>query len=276
MDNTTKRSYDTWMSDEDCKMFDLLIEQVNLGNKLPNGVWKQEVFNDCVRMFNMDITNQKTVEQLKNRVRTWKRTYMVVSICLNTRGFGWDPTTQKVTTSKTVWQNYIKMHREADKYRREGCLLYEKLAIVVGNTIAAGKTSHTNVESDDNLSTFVEGTMIDDIDEDDVVKEIPTPNIIKSPSDAPPKSKAPSNDGDRTSSTRCRKRSKPLVENANRIVDAIDNMSSTLRDIFTPPIEPPWFEALPNLFIEVKYYVMELLDTKAKKDMFMKMKPEDQ
>ncbi|XP_068663048.1 uncharacterized protein At2g29880-like [Aristolochia californica] len=279
MDNITKRSYDTWTSDEDCKMLDLLIEQVNMGNKLPNGVWKHEVFNDCVSMFNMDAMNQKTVEQLKNHVRTWKRTYMVVSTYLNTSDFGWDPTTQKVTASKTVWQDYIKMHREADKYRREGCSLYEKLAIVVGNTMVTGKASHISVELDDNLSSFVEGTMIDDIDEDDAIKEIPTPNIIESPSDAPPKSKAPSNDEDKTSSTWRRKRSEPLVENANRIVEAINNMSSTLRDIFTPPVEPPWFEALealPNLPIEVKYYAMELLDTKAKKDMFLKMKPEDQ
>ncbi|XP_068649514.1 uncharacterized protein At2g29880-like [Aristolochia californica] len=178
-----------------------------------------------------------------------------------------------------MWQDYIKTHREADKYRREGCPLYEKLVIVVGNTTAAGETSHTSVESDDNLFTFGEGAMIDDIDEDDAVREIPSPNIIETPSDAPLKSKAPSNDGDKTSSTQCRKRSEPLVENANWIGEAINNMSSTLRDIFTPPVEPPWFEALealPNLPIEVNYYAMELLDTKAKKDMFMKMKPEDQ
>ncbi|XP_068645333.1 uncharacterized protein At2g29880-like [Aristolochia californica] len=200
IDNTTKRSYDTSTFDEDCKMLDLLIEQVNLGNKLPNGVWKHEVFNDCVSMFNLDAVNQKIVEQLKNRVRTWKRMYMVVSTCLNTSGFGWDPTTQKVTASKTVWQDYIKMHREANKYRRKGCSLYEKLAIVVGNTMAAGKTSNTSVESDDNLSNFVEGTMIEDIDEDDAIREIPVPNITESPSDAPLESKAPSNDRDRTSS----------------------------------------------------------------------------
>ncbi|XP_068638561.1 uncharacterized protein At2g29880-like [Aristolochia californica] len=173
MDSTTKRLYDTWMSDEDCKMLDLLMEQVNMGNKLPNGVWKHEIFNDCVSMFNMDAANQKTVEQLKNCVRTWKRTYMVMSTYLNTSGFRWDPTTQKVTACKTVWQDYIKTHREADKYRREGCPLYDKLAIVVGNSMAAGKASHTSVESDDNLSNFVEGTMIDDIDEDDAVMEIP-------------------------------------------------------------------------------------------------------
>ncbi|XP_068644726.1 uncharacterized protein At2g29880-like [Aristolochia californica] len=130
---------------------------------------------------------------------------MVVSTCLNTSGFGWDPTTQKVTASKIVWQDNIMTHREADKYRRESCPLYEKLAIVVGNTMTAGKTSHTSVESDDSLSTFVEGTMIDDIDEEDAVREIPAPNTIESPSDAPLKSKTPSNDGDKTPSTRRRK-----------------------------------------------------------------------
>ncbi|XP_068641874.1 uncharacterized protein [Aristolochia californica] len=44
--------------------------------------------------------------------------------------------------------------------------------------------------------------MIWDIDEDGTIREIPTPNNIESPSDAPPKSKTPRNDGDRTSSTR--------------------------------------------------------------------------
>ncbi|XP_068638500.1 uncharacterized protein At2g29880-like [Aristolochia californica] len=158
--------------------------------------------------------------------------YMIVSTCLNTSGFGWDPTTQKVIASKTVWQNYIKTQREADKYRRDGCLLYEKLAIVVGNTMVVGKARQTSMESNDNLSTFVEGTTIDDIDEDDAVREIPTPNIIESPSDASPKSKAQSNDGDRTSSIRRKKRSEPLVKNANWIVEAINNMSSTLRGLF--------------------------------------------
>ncbi|XP_068645331.1 uncharacterized protein [Aristolochia californica] len=199
MDNTTNRSYDTWTPDEDSKMLDLLIEQVNLGNKLPNGVWKHKVFNDCVCMFNLDTANQKTVEQLKNCMRTWKKMYMVLSTCLNTSGFGLGGIQQprKSTASKTVWQDYIKAHREADKYKREGCPLYEKLAIVVGNTIAAGKASHTNIESYDNLSNIVEGTMIEDIDEDDAIRQIPTPNNIESPSDALLKSKAPRNDGDR-------------------------------------------------------------------------------
>ncbi|XP_068638567.1 uncharacterized protein At2g29880-like [Aristolochia californica] len=203
---------------------------------------------------------------------------MVMSTCLNTSGLGWDPTTQKVTASKTVWQDYIKVHREADKYRREGCSLYEKLAIVVGNSIAAGKASNTSIESNDNLSNTVEETMIEDIDEDDAIKEIPTPNNIESPSDASPKSKTPINDGDRTSPTRSRKRSEPLFKNTNRIVEAINNMSSTLLQIFSL-VEPPWFKAmeeLPNLPREVKFAATELFDTTGKNDMFIKMKQEDQ
>ncbi|XP_068662833.1 uncharacterized protein [Aristolochia californica] len=177
----------------------------------------------------------------------------------------------------TKFSTIVSAHREADKYRWEHCPLYEKLAIVVGNIIATGKESNTCMESDDNFSNPVEGTMIEDIDEDDVIREIPTPNIIESPSDAPPKGKTPNNNGNRTSSTRRRKRSEPLVENTNRIVETINNMSSTLMQIFSP-VEPPWFEAieaLPNLPREVNFFAIEWVDTKAKRDIFMKMKQED-
>ncbi|XP_068655806.1 uncharacterized protein [Aristolochia californica] len=109
------RSYDFWSFEEDNKMLDIL------------------------------------VEQLKNRTKSWKKTYQTVMSCLNTSGFGWDATTQRVTAYHFVWQDYIKEHKDAEKYRQQGCPLYEKLAMVVGNTIAVGSGSTTPIDLGDEI-----------------------------------------------------------------------------------------------------------------------------
>ncbi|XP_068636022.1 L10-interacting MYB domain-containing protein-like [Aristolochia californica] len=166
-----------------------------MGNKLPNEVWKHEVSMVCVNMFDEDTVNKKTCEQLKNRTRSWKKSYQIVTRCLNTSGFGWDATTHRVTACHFVWQDYIKENRDAEKYRREGCLLYEKLAL------------------------------LEDVN---VGRDTPSPFLIENES-APEQSQR----GNPSSSTRHRKRPEMSTDDTGRFIDAMKDIIETFRDTIT-------------------------------------------
>ncbi|XP_068655527.1 uncharacterized protein At2g29880-like [Aristolochia californica] len=270
------RSYDIWTFEEDSRMLDLLVEQVNIGNKLPNGVWKYDVLLECVNKFNEDVVNKKNVSQLKNRTRSWKKTYQIVTSCLNTNGFSWDANTQRVIASPSVWQDYLKEHRDANKYRREWCPLYDKLSLVVGNSIVMGTTGQTCVDLDVDHLREPEGPLMDELEDVNVVRDIPSPFLSRN--EAAPVQSQRSNP---SLSTRRRKRTEMSTDDIGRFIDAMKDIAESFKEVFKPKdanTKLPWYEALleiPDLPIELKYRAPDWLETPNKKDMFIRMTKEE-
>ncbi|XP_068645998.1 uncharacterized protein At2g29880-like [Aristolochia californica] len=268
----TVRPYDIWTFEDDSKMLDLLVEQINIGNRLPNGVWKHGVYMDCVNKFNEDAVNKKTVEQLKNRTRSWKKTYQTVTSCINTSGFGWDATTKRVTACNSVWLDYIKEHRDAEKYKCEGCPLYDKLAVVVGNTIAMGSGSLTFIEQGDELIRESEHVPMGEPKDVDIVGNTPSPLFSGNESTTNQFQRS-----NRSYSNRRRKRSEISSDDTSRFIDIMDQMDQTLKDVMKPK-KTNWVKALreiPDLSVDLKFRAPVWLDTPIKQEYFTEMTVEE-
>ncbi|XP_068644819.1 uncharacterized protein At2g29880-like [Aristolochia californica] len=262
----TPRSYDIWTFDDDNKMLDLLVEQVKIGNRMPNGVWKHEVYLDCINSFNEDVANKKTIEQLKDRKRSWKKIYQAVTSCLNTSGLDWDVTTHRVTVCHSVWQDYIK-------YRQQGCPLYDKLALVVGNSIAMGRVSQNDEDTCNDVQHEEENSCLDMFEDVDLGRDTPSPFFKKNESTP---DQSPS--ANPSTSSRRRKRPQMATDDSFVFLDTMIEIVMALRetkktkDDYT--VGENWYEALTeisDLSIEMKYHAPLLLDTPTKKNMFTKL-----
>ncbi|XP_068636106.1 uncharacterized protein [Aristolochia californica] len=236
---------------------------------MPNGVWKHEVYLDCVNRFNEDTTNKKTVEQLKNRTRSWKKTYQAVISYLNTTGFGWDATTHRVTACHSVWQDYIK-------YRQQGCPLYDKLVLVVGNSIAMGRTSQIDEDMCNDVQYQEENEHVDKLEDVDLGRDTPSSFFTENES-------TPDQSPSTNPSTSSHRRKRPQIATDDSIMFA-DTMTkiATLLQSLQPKNDKTtrenWYEALTEILdpsVEMKFCAPLLLDTPMKKDMFTKLPVEE-
>ncbi|XP_068639533.1 uncharacterized protein [Aristolochia californica] len=168
-------------------------------------------------------------------------------------------------------------HREVEKYRREGCPLYNKLALVAGNSIATGTTSQICVDLGDDLLREPERALMDELEDVDVGKDTPSPFLSrnKSPSEQ-------SRRGNSSPSTRHRKRTEMSTDDTSKFIDAMKDIFEAFRDVIKSKdvnTNSDWYEALlkiSDLPIELKYRMLEWLEMPNKKVMFMKMIVEDQ
>eukprot|EP00268_Persea_americana_P061443 TRINITY_DN7764_c0_g1_i3.p1 TRINITY_DN7764_c0_g1~~TRINITY_DN7764_c0_g1_i3.p1 ORF type:complete len:600 (+),score=85.66 TRINITY_DN7764_c0_g1_i3:96-1802(+) len=126
-----------WTSTMDGCLTDLLLEQVYLGRKIDNGFHK-DAWKVVVPAFNARCGMKLGKEHFKNRLRTWRKIYLSVKALLDHSGFRWDDKHKMVFAEDHVWDEYIKEHPEASKYRYKVIRRYCEMAVIMGNDVADG------------------------------------------------------------------------------------------------------------------------------------------
>lgn len=97
--NREKRDYLPWAPKVDKVLLDLLVEQVHKGRKQDN-LFTREAWDEVVPKFNKVVTN---------RMKTWRKTYRVISEMIEC-GFVWDDSNKMITASDAVREGYIKVN----------------------------------------------------------------------------------------------------------------------------------------------------------------------
>lgn len=98
-----------WTPPMDRYLIDLLLEQVQKGNKLGQTFITQAWIN-MVTSFNAKFRSHHDKDVLKNRYKHLRRQYNDVKILLEQNGFSWDETREMVTASDIVWDAYTKVN----------------------------------------------------------------------------------------------------------------------------------------------------------------------
>lgn len=99
-----------WTPEMDRYFIDLMLEQVNKGNKFDDHLFSKRAWKHMTSLFNAKFKFQYEKDVLKNRHKTLRNLYKAVKNLLDQRGFSWDETRQMVTAENNVWDEYIKVH----------------------------------------------------------------------------------------------------------------------------------------------------------------------
>ncbi|XP_058098992.1 uncharacterized protein LOC131243562 isoform X1 [Magnolia sinica] len=164
----------SWTPDMDSCLTELMVEQVHRGRKIDHN-FKKEAFAEVSEEFEKRTGIELHKDNIKNKLKTWRRQYLHVKELLNHSGFGWDDSLKKVFASHDVWKEYLKAHHEANYYRTKSVENYNELAIIFGNDQTEGMHSKTGAEVDldmtDGLHSKTGGEVDVDITADDVCFE---------------------------------------------------------------------------------------------------------
>lgn len=103
-----KGKYVIWTDEMDHCLTEELIEQVKLGNKLERN-FRPAAFNAALMVLNEKFALDLSKENIRNRLKTWKKLYVVLKELLSQGGFGWDEKRKMVVADESVWNEYIKV-----------------------------------------------------------------------------------------------------------------------------------------------------------------------
>jgi hypothetical protein len=98
----------TWTDEMDLCLTELLVKQVTLGNKLEKN-FKTSAYIATVAVLNDRFNLNLTIENIKSRLRTWRKQYVLMKEMLSRGGFEWDEARKMVVATDSTWNEYIKV-----------------------------------------------------------------------------------------------------------------------------------------------------------------------
>ncbi|XP_076936811.1 uncharacterized protein LOC143604117 [Bidens hawaiensis] len=132
------RSRTHWTPPMDCYLIELLLDQVNRGNR--NGqTFMAQAWINTVKSFNDNFTSNHDKDVLKNRYKHLKKQYKDINTLLGVEGFSWDDERELVAAEDHVWDAYIEAHPDSRSYRVKTVPNYHKLCIVFGRNSSEGR-----------------------------------------------------------------------------------------------------------------------------------------
>ncbi|ONI12497.1 hypothetical protein PRUPE_4G168300 [Prunus persica] len=299
--------YKLWTLEESNELLQLMVDAANRGWRDSNGMLsKQTVEKKILPALNAKLGCERNHSQYLSRLKWFKQRYNIFSeLMRHSSGFGWDPITKKFTASDEVWKDYIKSHPAHVNFQTDTFADYELLRIAIGNGTAIGRNSIALGDDTDARTLGVEESRrlgIDDLSYDDDNHAF-IPNEVEAATfqDLSPKQpnsyvptqgtnvELPLESNGQTKRNRTEYEGNTSSFETNTRADVLERVSLSIDSIATDfrgihslmekkEKESGCWDAImeiPNLDSQVRYKVVELLNTKAKKDMFWKMSPQE-
>ncbi|XP_004305580.1 PREDICTED: uncharacterized protein At2g29880-like [Fragaria vesca subsp. vesca] len=254
-------------------------------------------------VLNSKLGCHKTYNNYQSRLKWFKGRWLSYSTLMRfSSGFGYDYTTKRFTAPDEVWDEYLKAHPKDANLRYGVTLDYEDLEIAVGNGVAVGKnsiglgsaTDARTLGDDEGRDARIENL---DYDVENEVFVAPTQNDPSfrstSPLRFPEVSEVPNQR--RTRSKRSRNEYEGSSSSTGNtpqsgIMEQLDKLTTTFEGVYTllekresllekrerDRAYTIWdaIEEIPNLDEDIRFKAFDLLDTKSKRDGFLKMAPE--
>ncbi|KAL6318090.1 hypothetical protein AAG906_035235 [Vitis piasezkii] len=161
----------TWRGNIEKIFIDIMVNEVNKGNMdsgtFSTNTWRRillEVNSQGKRNFNL-----KQLKQKFNRLRAMHREF---SDLLKHTGFGWDAETNTVHALEETWQNYIRAHPNAKRFRSKGCPNYNLLGLIFNPSTATGALHYSSTQDPPN--TDDEDEMDDNLEHGGVHVDVDT------------------------------------------------------------------------------------------------------
>ncbi|KAL7605973.1 uncharacterized protein At2g29880-like [Lactuca sativa] len=107
--------------------------------------------------------------------KDWQVVYDMVN-GTNTSGFGYDSSTHSVTAEPVVWDSYILVHKEAEKWRNKIFPHYEDLCIIFGKDRAQGNKAKDFAQMEEDANNEEQSEQIEDVFAEQTTENKESPN----------------------------------------------------------------------------------------------------
>lgn len=134
-----------WTPEMDRYFIDLMLEQVNQGNRIDDNLFSKRAWKHMMLLFNAKFKFHYEKDVLKNRHKSLRNTYKAIKNLLEQTGFSWDETRKMVIADNKVWDDYIKVHPDARSYRIKSISYYRDLCRIYGNSSLEQKEPGNNI-----------------------------------------------------------------------------------------------------------------------------------
>lgn len=131
--NSADRLRTVWTLEMDRYFIDLMLEQVKEGNRYDDLIFSKMAWKHMSALFNENFKFQYEKDILKNRHKTLRNLYRATKDLLSQKGFSWDSERKMVTTDNRVWDEYLKVNRNARSFRVKAIPYYEELCLIYGS-----------------------------------------------------------------------------------------------------------------------------------------------
>lgn len=140
------KNYVRWSLQMDQALADIMRDERQRGNK-GDGGWKKVAYNTAASILTAQFNTYIIADNVRNRVKTWKKFYGIVSDILSQSGFTWDATSKMITVdSEHAWEEYVQSHKEAKSFRFKVIANWEDIVDLCGKDRATGHGAETGVE----------------------------------------------------------------------------------------------------------------------------------
>ncbi|XP_028807106.1 uncharacterized protein LOC114761834 isoform X2 [Neltuma alba] len=129
-----------WTESMECCFIDLMIEQVNQGNRVGNR-FNQQAWIHMIKAFSTKLGLQCDKQLLEDQYFCLMKHHDDISSLLSHDGFAWDEALQMVIAENDVWEAYVKDHPDAILYRNRFLDLYPDLCKIFGNKVSDARVS---------------------------------------------------------------------------------------------------------------------------------------
>lgn len=113
-------------------LIDILIEHVKMGT-LQKSKLTATICNAIIDDFSKRLGKSCSKNQIKKRYYRLRQRYMHFKELTEHLEFAWNSTTHSLTADKEVWDEFVKGHSWAKRFRKTGCPDYSKLCIIFGD-----------------------------------------------------------------------------------------------------------------------------------------------
>ncbi|KAJ9549302.1 hypothetical protein OSB04_021845 [Centaurea solstitialis] len=196
------RKYRGWSSDEETKLVEALLNMTNSGGFKADNGFKTGYLQHLEEMLKVSLPNSglSATPHILSKIKTIKRDWQCVYDMVNgsnTSGFGYDSERKCVTAEEPVWEAYLKVHKDASRWKNKTFPHYEDLCIVFGKDRAQGNGARDFVEMEQEVNAEETQDSDDDfLDSDNAAsRNTNLPHDEASPSVISRKRKSRSDDG---------------------------------------------------------------------------------
>ncbi|XP_016650476.1 PREDICTED: uncharacterized protein LOC103335769 [Prunus mume] len=145
---------------------DILREERQIGHK-GDGDWKAIAYNTAAAILSAQFDIKVSADNIRNRVKTWKRFYGIVSDILSQSGFNWDATKKMISVDEdNVWDEYVKSHEDARTFRFKVIANWDDIVDLCGKDRATGEGAETCAEDAEVMTLESDPNNIVDLESD--------------------------------------------------------------------------------------------------------------